>query len=86
MEGVDYIDAEGADALKKITRASNNNGIHRYRASVIAGAMDVLGREGVADALGAEGIQDDIAAAVALHLSKQPPAVHASDSSDTHGT
>ena len=72
MEGVDFIDTEGADTLKKITQAGFDLGIDLHLARVKPQVLDVLKRDGVVDLIGSEHIHADIAAAVKLHLSKHP--------------
>jgi high affinity sulfate transporter 1 len=72
MEGVDYIDADGADALKKIANAGKSANVAVYLARVKSQVIDVLNRDGVVDLIGADHIHDDIAAAVEMHLRKHP--------------
>jgi len=72
MEGVNFIDTEGADALKKITQAGLDLGIDLHLARVKPQVLDVLQRDGVVDLIGSEHIHDDIAAGVKMHLSKYP--------------
>ena len=72
MEGVDYIDAVGADALKKIANAGKSANVAIYLARVKSQVTDVLNRDGVVDLIGADHIHDDIAAAVEMHLRKHP--------------
>lgn len=72
MEGVDYIDAEGADALKKIANAGKSANVAIYLARVKSQVIDVLNRDGVVDLIGADHIHEDIAAAVEMHLRKHP--------------
>ena len=72
MEGVDYIDADGADALKKIANAGKSANVAIYLARVKSQVIDVLNRDGVVDLIGADHIHDDIAAAVEMHLRKHP--------------
>jgi len=81
MEGVNFIDTEGADRLKKITQAGVNLGVDLHLARVKPQVLEVLQRDRVIDLIGAEHIHDDIAAAVELHLSRHP--VDAPDSQDT---
>jgi SulP family sulfate permease len=72
MEGVDYIDAVGADALKKIANAGKSANVAIYLARVKSQVIDVLNRDGVVDLIGADHIHEDIAAAVEMHLRKRP--------------
>ena len=81
MEGVNFVDTEGADTLKKIAQASLDQDIDLHLARVKPQVMEVLQRDAVVDLIGAEHIHDDIAAAVKLHLSRHP--VDAPDSQNT---
>ena len=72
MEGVNFIDTEGADALTKIARAGQSHGLDLHLARVKPQVMEVLKKDGVVDLIGRDRIHDDIAAAVATHLRKYP--------------
>jgi SulP family sulfate permease len=72
MEGVDFIDTEGSDALKKIFKTGSAHSVDLHMARVKPQVLDVLQRDGVIDAIGADHIHDNIADAVELHLSKHP--------------
>jgi high affinity sulfate transporter 1 len=72
MEGVNFIDTEGADRLKKVSQAGLNLGVDLHLARVKPQVFEVLERDGVIDLIGTEHIHDDIAAAVKLHLSRHP--------------
>ena len=73
MEGVNFIDTEGADSLKKIAEVGIDMGIDLHLARVKPQVLEVLQRHGVIDLIGVEHIHDDIAAAVELHLSRYAP-------------
>ncbi len=72
MEGVNFMDAEGADMLKKIAQAGKDQGIDLHIARLKPQVLEVLERSDVIDFIGAEHIHDDIASAVELHLSRYP--------------
>jgi high affinity sulfate transporter 1 len=72
MEGVNFIDTEGADTLMKIALAGKDQNIDLHLARVKPQVLEVLQRDGVVDLIGAEHIHDDIAAAVELHMSRHP--------------
>lgn len=72
MEGVDYIDAIGADTLKKIVQVGQAVNIDLHLARVKPQVMEVLKLDGVIDLIGADRIHDDIASAVAMHLDRYP--------------
>ena len=73
MEGVNFIDTEGADAIKKIAKVGIEMGIDLHIARLKPQVLEVLQRHGVIDLIGVEHIHDDIAAAVELHLSRYAP-------------
>jgi len=72
MEGVDFIDTEGADILAKIAKAGQDVGVDLHLARVKPQVIEILQRDGVVDLLGSDHIHDDIAAAVEIHLRKHP--------------
>jgi len=83
LEGVNFIDTEGADSIKKIAQAGKDLNIDLHLARVKPQVTEVLDRDGVIDFIGVEHIHDDIAAAVELHLSRYPgDAPDAQDGSD----
>ena len=84
MEGVNFIDTEGADTIKKIAQAGEEFGIDLHLARLKPQVLEVLQRDDVIDLIGAEHIHDDIAAAVELHMSRHP--VDGADSQDTPGS
>jgi high affinity sulfate transporter 1 len=73
MEGVDFIDIEGADTIKSIAEAGNQRNIDVYLARVKPQVAEVLKRDGILDVMPKEHFHSDIAAAVRMHLSKFPP-------------
>jgi len=73
MEGVNFIDTEGADIIMNLTQAGEALGIDLHLARVKPQVLEVLQRDGVIDQIGDEHIHDDIAAAVELHLSRYAP-------------
>lgn len=73
MEGVDFMDVEGADAVMKIAKAGEDLNIDLYLARVKGPVLDVLQRDGVVDLIGVDRIHADIAEAVKAHLEKYPP-------------
>jgi high affinity sulfate transporter 1 len=72
MEGVDFIDAEGAEAMKAIAQAGVSLGIPLYLARVKTYVIDVLVRDGVVDLVGADHIHHSVASAVQAHREAQP--------------
>ncbi len=72
MEGVNFIDTEGADTLMKIALAGKDQNIDLHLARVKPQVLEVLQRDGVVELIGTEHIHDDIAAAVDMHLSRYP--------------
>jgi anti-anti-sigma regulatory factor len=72
MEGVIFIDAEGADMLKKIAQSGLDHGIDLHLTSIKSQVNEILQRDGVIDIVGADHIHDSVPAAVAMHLQKHP--------------
>jgi len=72
MEGVNFIDAEGADMLKKIALAGRDHGVDFHLTRLKPQVKEILQNDGVTELVGAEHIHDDIAAAVEMHLSMYP--------------
>jgi high affinity sulfate transporter 1 len=72
MEGVDFIDAEGAEAMKLIAQAGVSLGIPLYLARVKTYVIDVLASDGVVELIGADRIHNSVAAAVRAHRDVHP--------------
>ena len=72
MEGVNFIDTEGADSIRKIAEAGRAQNIDFHLARVKPDVMDVLERDGAIDVIGTDRIHDDIAAAVEEHERLHP--------------
>ncbi len=68
LEGVNFIDVEGADTLNEIAKAGKTHGIDFRLVRVKTQVMEVLQREGVYDLIGPERIHDNIAEAVEAYL------------------
>lgn len=74
MEGVNFLDSEGADALKAIAQAGSAAGIDLYLARLKPQVVDVLQRDGFFDLVSSDHVHDNIASAVAMHSAIHPPA------------
>jgi SulP family sulfate permease len=72
MEGVNFIDAEGADKLRSIAKAGSEHGVDLHLSRVKSQVMAILQRDGVIDLIGADHIHDSVAAALGMHLKKYP--------------
>jgi SulP family sulfate permease len=72
MEGIDYIDAEGADAMKEIAQAGRDHDIDLHLARVKTDVLEVLERDGVIDLIGSAALHDDVPAAVQAHRAAHP--------------
>jgi anti-anti-sigma factor len=72
MEGVNFIDTEGADTLKAIAAAGRELGIDLHLARVKPQVLEVLERDGFFDVANRAHVHDNIAAAVALHTALHP--------------
>ncbi len=74
MEGVNFLDTEGADALKAIAQAGSDTGIDLYLARLKPQVIEVLERDGFFDLVGSDHVREDIHAAVELHKTLHPTA------------
>ena len=72
MAGVDFIDAEGSEAMKLIAQAGVSLGIPLYLARVKPFVIDVLASDGVVDLIGADRIYHNVAAAADAHRETHP--------------
>jgi len=72
MEGVDYIDAEGADSLKAIAQAGLDHHVAFHLARVKSSVLEVLERDQVVDLVGAGHIHDNVEAAVQAYRQEHP--------------
>ena len=76
MEGVNYIDTEGADAVSKIAQAGIEQDVEVYLARVKPEVLEVLQRDGALELIGADHIHANIDAAVYMYLSTHPTEAH----------
>jgi SulP family sulfate permease len=84
MEGVNFIDVQGADMLKKLAESGLDLGIDFHLARVKPQVLEVLQRNGVYDMITNEFIHEDIDEAVELHMRNHPlEAADAQDSRDS---
>jgi len=72
MEGVNFIDAEGADVLKAIADAADSIDVDLHLARIKPQVSKVLERDGFFDLISRGQVHDDIAAAVSLHRERHP--------------
>jgi high affinity sulfate transporter 1 len=72
MEGVNFIDVEGADIIKKIAQAGAAHNVDLHLAHLKTVVKNILERDGVINIVGSDHIHDRVAAAVAMHLKKFP--------------
>ena len=72
MEGVNFIDTEGADVLMTIAQAGLDHGIDLHLARVKPQVVDVLDRDGFFELVSRDRVHDNIDAAVAMHLARHP--------------
>ncbi len=72
MEGVNFIDTEGADVIKKIAETSKALGIDLHLARLKPQVLEVLQRDSVIDEIGADNIHNNIAEAVELSVRRHP--------------
>jgi anti-anti-sigma regulatory factor len=74
MEGVNFIDTEGADVLMAIAQAGIDHGIDLHLARVKPQVIDVLERDGFFGLVDRSHVHDNIDAAVAMHQTLHPTA------------
>ncbi len=74
MEGINFIDTEGADVLIAIARAGIDNDIDLHLARVKPQVIEVLERDGFFDLVDRSHVHDNIEAAVAMHQTLHPSA------------
>lgn len=74
MEGVDYIDIEGADEIGSIARISAAHGVDFYLARLKHHVSQVLERDGVIDLVGQDRVVSEVADAVDAYLGAHPEA------------
>ncbi len=72
MEGVNYIDTEGADVVRKIAEAGRARAIDLHLARVKPQVLDVLRRDGLFDVIPEDQVHAGIADAVAYHQARNP--------------
>ena len=84
MEGVDVIDTEGADVLKKLAKADAVQRVDLRLARVKPSVERVLARDGFFDVISRDHVHDTIAQAVEAHLSQHPSPPHASPDTPSH--
>ena len=74
MEGVDFVDSQGAATLAEILDFAESAGIRLSLARVKPSVRRVLATDGVLDRLGAGGVHDGINLAVEAQLAADRPA------------
>ena len=74
MEGVNFIDTEGADVLIAIARAGIDNDIDLHLARVKPQVIEVLERDGFFDLVDRDHVHDNIEDAAAKHEELHPAA------------
>jgi anti-anti-sigma factor len=72
MEGVNFIDVEGADMLKKIAQAGKAYGVDLHLTSLKPRVAKILQPEGVIDLIGTDHIHASVPAALVMHLKNHP--------------
>ena len=68
MEGVNFIDVEGADTLNEVAKIGKTLDIDFRLVRVKPKVLDVLQKEGIYDLIGPERFHDNIAEAVDAYL------------------
>ena len=73
LDGVDVIDAEGADALKAIARAASTLAVDLHFVRLKSQVLDVLMRDGLEDMVATGHVHNSVAVAVQAHSKRHPP-------------
>jgi anti-anti-sigma regulatory factor len=73
MEGVDYLDLEGADMLNDITKDMKGLGVEIHLARVKHAVMEMLEKDGVDKIIGRDHIHAKVVEAVQLFTQKEEP-------------
>ncbi len=86
MEGVDFIDIEGADQIRKVAQVGAQHGVDLYLARVKHHVFELLRRDGVVDLIEEDRIQPEVEAAVAAYLRDHPAVEPGASSGQTPPT
>jgi high affinity sulfate transporter 1 len=73
MEGVDYLDLEGADMLNEITKDMKGVGVEIHLARMKHAVMEMLEKDGVDQIIGRDHIHNKVVEAVQLLTQKEKP-------------
>jgi MFS superfamily sulfate permease-like transporter len=73
MEGVDYLDLEGADMLNEITSDMKGVGVEIHLARVKHAVMELLEKDAVDKIIGRDHIHAKVVEAVQLFTQKEKP-------------
>jgi anti-anti-sigma factor len=73
MEGIDYLDLEGADMLNEITSDMKGVGVEIHLARVKHAVMQLLEKDGVDQIIGPDHIHNRVFEAVQLFTQKEKP-------------
>jgi len=73
MEGINFIDTEGADALMSLAQVGLDANIDVRLSRVKPQVIEVLERDGFFDLVGRDHVHDNIADAVEQHLASSSP-------------
>jgi SulP family sulfate permease len=72
LEGVNFIDVEGADVIKKIAQTGAAHHVDLHLVNLKSAVTNILEKDGVIDLVGTDHIHDNIPIAVVRHLKKFP--------------
>jgi SulP family sulfate permease len=72
LEGVNFIDVEGADVIKKIAQTGAAHHVDLHLVNLKSAVTNILEKDGVIDLVGTDHIHDNIPVAVVRHLKKFP--------------
>ena len=72
MEGVNFIDVEGADVIKKIAQVGALHHVDLHLANLKTAVRNILEQNGAIDLVGTDHLHDNVPAAVVMHLKNFP--------------
>jgi len=72
MEGVNFVDVEGADVIKKIAQTGSLHHVDLHLANLKTAVKHILEQNGTIELVGADHLHDNVPAAVVRHLKNFP--------------
>jgi len=72
MKGVNFMDVEGADIIKKIAQTGATHHVDLHLANLKTAVSNILEQNGAIDLVGTDHLHDNVPAAVVVHLKNYP--------------